>query len=681
MNAPAAVSTLPPEVIAAAGRGWRLFPVESRGKLPLVKEWQKVAASDLAQLEAWTVQFPGCNWGLATGTASGLVIIDVDGEAGRASVADLERQGLALPVTLTVTTGRADGGEHRYYRPPSWVDIRNDQSGKIGPHIDVRASGGFVVCPPSIHASGKQYHFIDSSAPVADLPGWIIERLTLRPPMPHATVQVSPQAVGRGSRTNTLVSLAGTMHKRGMSPEAIEAALLAENAAKCDPPLPEAKVRGIAADIVRRYPSGERNGEGLNSLNSLFSQEREWPVLAAPALYGLAGDVVRAVEPFTEADPAAVLIQFIVAFGNCIGGGSHCAVEATRHGLNLFAVLVGETSKARKGTSWGHIRRLFDRVDSEWTSNRVTGGLSSAEGLINEVRDEIDVPTDKRLMVVQDEFASVLRIMSREGNNLSPILRSAWDCGTLRTLVKANPLKATNAHISMIGHITRPELLKYLSETEGHNGFANRLLWVCVKRSKCLPEGGMVPLQTLAELSDRITSAVEWARLEARELRRNDESRKLWAAVYQKLSEGQPGLLGAATSRAEAQTLRLSAVYAALDCSPIIRIDHLRAALAVWDYAFASARFIFGDATGDAVADRIREALESAGAEGLTRTGLSEIFKRHVSSERIGQALAQLAGCGLAESSRIETEGRSIEVWRSAKKAKEAKEGGWDEHL
>ena len=77
MNAPAAVSTLPPEVIAAAGRGWRLFPVESRGKLPLVKEWQKVAASDLAQLEAWTVQFPGCNWGLATGTASGLVVIDV----------------------------------------------------------------------------------------------------------------------------------------------------------------------------------------------------------------------------------------------------------------------------------------------------------------------------------------------------------------------------------------------------------------------------------------------------------------------------------------------------------------------------------------------------------------------------------------------------------------------------
>jgi putative DNA primase/helicase len=253
----AVVPAIPPEVRATAGRGWRLLPVEASGKLPLINGWPEAATSGIAQLEAWAHQYPACNWGLATGTSSGLVVIDVDGAEGRASLANLERQGLTLPATLTVTTGRTDGGEHRYYRPQAGVDIRNDQSGKIGPHIDVRGTGGFVVCPPSIHASGKQYRFIDPSAPVADLPSWVIERLTVRPPMPSATAQASPQAVRKGSRTNTLVSLAGTMLRRGMSLVAIEAALLAENAAKCAPPLPDAKVRTIAADIVKRYPAGE----------------------------------------------------------------------------------------------------------------------------------------------------------------------------------------------------------------------------------------------------------------------------------------------------------------------------------------------------------------------------------------------------------------------------------------
>jgi hypothetical protein len=245
------------EVAAAARRGWRLFPVEARGKLPLLKGWPEAATEDVAQLAMWAHQHRGCNWGLATGTVSGLVVIDVDGMEGRASLASLEGQGLALPETLTVATGRAEGGEHRYYRPPSGVEIRNDQSCKIGPHIDVRGTGGFVVCPPSIHASGKQYRFLDASVTVATLPAWIVERLTVRAPMPVPTVQDSPQVKVKGSRTNSLVSLAGTMTKRGMSLEAIMAALLAENTAKCDPPLPEAKVRKIAADIVERYPPGE----------------------------------------------------------------------------------------------------------------------------------------------------------------------------------------------------------------------------------------------------------------------------------------------------------------------------------------------------------------------------------------------------------------------------------------
>jgi hypothetical protein len=180
---------------------------------------------------------------------------------------------LTFPDTLTVISGRADGGEHRYFRMPSGVDIHNDQSGRIGLHIDARGSGGFVVCPPSTHASGKEYRFTDSKAAIAAAPGWVIERLTARQVMPTTTAQAGPQTVTAGSRTNALVSLAGTMQRRGMSPEAIEAALLAENAAKCSPPLPEAKVRSIARDIPARYPNAPKeSGLKLVELGDLLSR-------------------------------------------------------------------------------------------------------------------------------------------------------------------------------------------------------------------------------------------------------------------------------------------------------------------------------------------------------------------------------------------------------------------------
>jgi hypothetical protein len=302
----------------------------------------------------------------------------------------------------------------------------------------------------------------------------------------------------------------------------------------------------------------------------------------------------------------------------------------------------------------------------EWAHERVTTGLSSAEGLISEVRDDAAPPCDRRLLIVQSEYASVLRVMAREGNTLSPLLRAAWDSGNLRTLTKHSPLRATGAHISVIGHITRTELLRYLSDTEAHNGYANRFLWCCVRRSKYLPEGGRVPEADIAALADRMRAVIEWAGQKGdAEIRRDDTARRLWAAVYPRLSDGQPGLLGASTSRAEAQVLRVSAIYAALDRSTTVRVEHLRAALALWDYCYASALYIFGDATGDPVADRIREALTAAGPKGLTRTDISALFGRHASKDRIGHALAQLAALGVTERCIERTDGRPIEVWRA----------------
>jgi len=127
--------------------------------------------------------------------------------------------------------------------------------------------------------------------------------------------------------------------------------------------------------------------------------------------------------------------------------------------------------------------------------------------------EEVDAGiSDKRLMVVEEEFASTLRVMGREGSNLSPVIRKAWDGGKLTTMAKNSPATATDAHISIIGHITADELRRYLDRTECCNGFANRFLFLCVRRVRTLPDGGNLASESLLNLARRLTRAIESAR-------------------------------------------------------------------------------------------------------------------------------------------------------------------------
>jgi len=437
-------------------------------------------------------------------------------------------------------------------------------------------------------------------------------------------------------------------------------------------------------EIVESSPTWKPDLPKLETIPHKY--DPQWPSpLAEEAFHGLAGEFVHLIEPHTEADPAALLVQFLVGFGNVIGRNSYFEVEADRHYLNLFTCLVGETSKGRKGVSIGQVKRVFKDVGPEWIGN-FQGGLSSGEGLVWAVRDEIikKVPIkeggkitgyqdqiedegikDKRLMVVEAEMASVLRVMGREGNPLSPVIRKAWDDGLLRIMTKNSPAKATDAHISIIGHITREELRRDLTRTESGNGFANRFIWLCVKRSKVLPEGGKTYLVNMNPFLIRLREAIEFGK-QAEEIRKDEESKTIWGEVYPDLSEGQPGLLGAVTSRAEAQVMRLACLYALLDKSLLIRKEHLLAALAVWDYAESSAGFIFRDSVGDPVADQIFQALKDK-PEGLTRTEISELFGRHQRSERVDHALTTLSKHNLVKNKKMkgETSGRPVEKWFS----------------
>jgi len=148
--------------------------------------------------------------------------------------------------------------------------------------------------------------------------------------------------------------------------------------------------------------------------------------------------------------------------------------------------------------------------------------------------------------------------------------------------------------------------------------------------------------------------------------RRDAAAKELWQDCYPALSQLRPGLHGAATSRAEAQVLRLSAIYAALDSTSVIALPHLQAALAVWDYCYASASLLFGMSTGDPIADRIREAIDASG-DGLSKHQIRRLFHGHVEGYRIDAALETLENVGALTAHRQPTGGRTSTHWSSMK--------------
>jgi hypothetical protein len=398
------------------------------------------------------------------------------------------------------------------------------------------------------------------------------------------------------------------------------------------------------------------------------------PRIEAEAFAGLAGDIIALIEPHTEADPGALLGQFLVAFGNMMGRRAHWLHDATRHHANLFLTVVGSSSKSRKGTSWDIIRWLLARVDEEWNKERILSGLTTGEGLISQVRDPIikgDVVIDpgvddKRVLFMEAEFGGMLSLMGREGSSLSAVVRTAFDGGYLRNPTKNSPQRATNAHVSIIGHITAPELRARLSEVDAWNGFANRFLWLFARRSKLLPDGGRFHQIDFTNVFCRLADVYEFVKRHLNPevpFHRDAGASELWHQVYGELSEARPGIFGAVVSRAECLVMRLAMIYAVLDLSVFIRRSHLASALAFWRNCQTTASFLFGDRPLDRASAKVLDLIRDH-PEGLTPTQINrELFSGHKFKET-GEILAGLLSAGLVAFEEVVQPRHKKTIWK-----------------
>lgn len=283
--------------LAYAARGWPVLPLhsvrdrrctcarsdrcESAGKHPLNPHGVAEAATDAATIRKWWTRWPFANVGIATGQKS-FVVLDIDPRhGGDMSLQDLEAQHGRIPQTPESLTG--GGGRHLCFAPAGCL-VRNKAG--FAPGLDIRGDGGYIVAPPSVHASGKSYVWEGSSGPeavaFAPLPDWLLELIGGEIARPAAPTQPTDSTIVHGARNATLTSLAGSMRRRGMTSQSIAAALQAENASRCRPPLDDVEVANIARS-VGRYPSAETNEPWGTPVPFLQPEPESFPTEALPS--------------------------------------------------------------------------------------------------------------------------------------------------------------------------------------------------------------------------------------------------------------------------------------------------------------------------------------------------------------------------------------------------------------
>lgn len=401
-------------------------------------------------------------------------------------------------------------------------------------------------------------------------------------------------------------------------------------------------------------------------IEETLDNHRNAPRPDPACLYGLVGDVARAGGDTTEANPYAVAANFIAFMSCAVGRGPFMPVGNTWHHPRNFMLHIGRSGRGRKGDAValiGRIERALRAISKDATPQVHRGGLSSREGLVYLIHDgcsegktEIEPVLDKRLLVIESEFANVLQQSKREGNTLSAALRDCFDGVSMKPATKSSRLWATDPHVCIIAAVTPSELLGLMAARELTNGFANRFMMFWAERTKMLAFPRATPQADVDELAKRVhqvlvfCEAERWAENDNMRVELSLEARKRYEKLYLgELNDNSAGeRITALIERRAPMLLRLAMLFALCDLTTTVEVNHINAALAWIRYSVESVKFIFGSAADEvAVAetnDTAQKIISYLGEKKkATRSELTtNCFQGHTSKSRIDAALDEL---------------------------------------
>jgi len=572
-----------------------VFPVVRQTKKPWVawKPYQDRLPTR-EEVVAWWTQWPDANIGMATGRLSGLMVVDSDSEEAVKRFIESYPEGVK---TLRARTGR-EGGQHFYF----WFEegITNDAGKILGLGIDIRGQGGFVIVPPSIHGNGKAYQWINRNEPLP-LPPELRDLLVNRSANGSRSND-NPPAVGEriieGQRNATLISLAGTMRRRGMGKDAILAALREENKAKCDPALSEQEVEAIGKSVVR-YPAGNGKTERQEPIPAVAEMEDEIePLDTTPTAFpeaawsGIFGQWRDTVAPCTEAPLEYLWGAFLVAVGLMLGRTVYRRSPRPLY-PNFYLLLLGATGDSRKSTVLWLASELLKYIGEDV---EILTGIVSTEGLFERLAKR----EDTRGLGYVDELRSLLSVGRRKGTqDLLPKLNSLYSCPARETIDRREKVTTVVRPFFSIAAATAQEYVEDLfGNLEVVGGVLNRFLVISGPEQEPKPnvrppseEAWEKLAAPLREIRDRFDS-------DPGERDFSSEAHELWNDFYVQWRMGRKQWSSRAanlTARTHEHIQKIALVYSALANESEISARSLATAIAVGGWLEKTTLRLFGD--------------------------------------------------------------------------------------